>query len=408
MTVSRRDFLRASSALAAAFGMRIPDVFGADEPQGSSAKAAKTPVVWLEAGACSGCSVSLLNSIHYFTIDELLLNTLDLKYHSTVMAGAGSAAVSAAQAALAQGGYVLCVEGAIPTAENGKYCYLWPGLTALQGVRDYAANASVVLAVGTCAAYGGVVGGNPNPTLVRPLQDILAESSPDKMVVNIPGCPCHPDWLVGTVAHLLGGGEPENLPSEFFGECIHGERCPNYPAYEAGHFGWDGCLRHLGCKGPSTYSDCPMRKWNSPGKGEFGVNWCIGSRSPCIGCTEYGFPDEMSPFFQMGGKGAEGGEGTEAGGDPPKGSAPGEIDAPETPAPVKPSPTRDVPDRSRPPRKKSEAHQGNSGESLQQPMHERLADAKRSEYARRLEQRRLDHARSLEEKRSTLFTRDQK
>ena len=56
-------------------------------------------------------------------------------------------------------------------------------------------------------------------------------------------------------------------------------------------------MEFLGCKGKKTHSDCYMRKWNSGGSGQFGVNWCIGARSPCLGCVEPSFPDGMSPFY---------------------------------------------------------------------------------------------------------------
>jgi len=274
-------------------GLKLPQLLG---DEGQDANDGPT-VIWLEAQSCSGCSVSLLNSIYYGTIDELLLNTLNLEFHPTIMAGAGSAAIAAAAAARAETGYVLIVEGGVPTGAGGKYAELWPGLTVLDGVKQFAQDAGFVMAVGSCSAYGGVNGGEPNPTGVMPLSDIL----PDKEVINVPGCPSHPDWVVGTVAHLIEEEEAPLLDSKgrpelFFEGKVH-NRCPNYDAFEAGDYSIDTCLYQHGCKGPNTRSDCPQRKWHSPAKGEFGVNWCIGSRSPCLGCTEPEFPDGLSPFY---------------------------------------------------------------------------------------------------------------
>ena len=303
MEISRRDFLKASAAIAAALGLtssrliKLQKVMAAEGTQ---------PVVWLQGQGCTGCSTSLLNSIYYTTTDDLLLNTIDLEYHPTVMAAAGDLAVSAAEAAYNKGGYVLVVEGAIPTAEDGRYCYLWPGMTALDGVKTFSQNAAFILAVGTCASYGGIPGGNPNPTNAKGVSEILRKSSKD--VINIPGCPAHPDWIVGTIAYLLTYGEAPHLdsddrPRDYYSHTIHRE-CPNRKRYNelnlfAKELSEIGCFKKLGCNGQKTSADCPMRKWNSPMQGEYGVNWCIGARSPCQGCTEPGFPDSVSPFYTL-------------------------------------------------------------------------------------------------------------
>ena len=105
-------------------------------------------------------------------------------------------------------GYVLIVEGAIPTADNGAYCELWPGTSALQGVQEFGANAALVLAVGTCAAYGGIPGAQPNPTGIQSVSQVLQ----GKTVVNLPGCPTHPDWIVGSIAEVLAGGTWISIP----------------------------------------------------------------------------------------------------------------------------------------------------------------------------------------------------
>jgi hydrogenase small subunit len=300
MAVNRRDFLKALSAVAAALGAG-PSVF-----KGQQALAAEdgVPVVWLQAQGCSGCSVSLLNSIYYTTIDDLLLNTLDLEYHPTVMAAAGERAVSAAEAACSQGGYVLVVEGAVPTGADGQYCQLWPGMTAVDGIREFSQNAIATLAVGTCASYGGMAGGSPNPTGAQGVADVVGKSG----VINIPGCPAHPDWVVGTVAYLLTHGEAPRLdnlgrPADYYSHTVH-SNCPNRQKYFnqklfAPALSEEGCLNKLGCKGRWTGADCPARGWNSGAAGGAGLNWCVVARSPCQGCTEPEFPDGMSPFFTL-------------------------------------------------------------------------------------------------------------
>lgn len=302
MTISRRDFLKYCVATAGVLGLRPS---GLIELQEVLAAESAPPVVWLQGQGCSGCSVSLLNTIHYATIDDLLLNTIDLEYHSTVMAAAGDLAVSVAEAALAREGYILVVEGAVPTAKGGRYCYAWEGMTVFDAVKTYSQRAAFVLAVGTCAAYGGIPGGAGNVTAAKGVSAILGKGTP---VINIPGCPAHPDWIVGTIAYLLTEGEAPRLdadgrPKAFYPGTIHSQ-CPNRQKfYEKSLFapelGEPGCLSRLGCKGIATTSDCPMRQWNSSAQGEYGVNWCIGARNPCQGCTEPDFPDAMSPFYTL-------------------------------------------------------------------------------------------------------------
>ena len=302
MEINRRDFLKASGAIAAALGLTASGLL---KVQRVLAAEGSQAVVWLQGQGCTGCSTSLLNSIYYTTVDDLLLNTIDLEYHPTVMAAAGDLAVSAAETAYNKGGYVLVVEGAIPTAQSGRYCYLWPGMTAMEGVKKYSRNAAFVLAAGTCAAYGGIPGGSPNPTKAKGLTEILGKKAE---VINIPGCPAHPDWIVGTIAHLLTYGEAPNLdsysrPRDYYQNTIH-SNCPNRQKFnEQEKFAEElselACFNKLGCNGQQTNADCPVRQWNSPAQSEYGVNWCIGARNPCQGCTEPDFPDGKSPFYTL-------------------------------------------------------------------------------------------------------------
>ena len=123
----------------------------------------------------------------------------------------------------------------------------------------------------------------------------------EKPVINVAGCPPHPDWFIGTVAYVLlvGLPKPQDLdeykrPKAFFSKLIH-ENCSRRAYFEEGKFakkfGDPGCLNELGCKGPVTHSDCSLRLWNH------GTNWCIGAGSPCIGCCEPTFPDLLAPMY---------------------------------------------------------------------------------------------------------------
>lgn len=269
--------------------------------------------IWLQAAGCTGCSVSVLNatnpSIENLLIDEVLPGKhINLRFHPTIMAGSGAPVIEVMEATSRheKGGYILIVEGAIPTARNGIHGVVGERegkpVTMLSRVEELAKDALVVIALGTCAAFGGIPAAHPNPTQCVGMTDILQTRGINTPVVNIPGCPPHPVWFVGTVASILLSGlpKPDDLdeygrPKAFYGQLIH-ENCPRRAYYDeekfAKKFTDGGCLYELGCKGPVTYADCPLRLWNN------GVNWCIGNGSPCIGCTEPGFPDEVSPFYE--------------------------------------------------------------------------------------------------------------
>jgi hydrogenase small subunit len=311
MNVTRRDFLKASAAIAGALALKGSGLMQLQKAM--AAGGGKPPVIWLQGQGCTGCSVSLLNSTYYMTIDQLLINTLDLKFHPTVMAAAGGLAVSAAESARNAGGYVLVIEGAIPSGEKGDYCHIWPGMTMLKALKTFAQGADVILAVGTCACYGGMSAGSPNPTGAMGVGAALGGSGTS--VINIPGCPAHPDWIVGTVAALLADETPElddeGRPKEFFGNYVH-KMCPNrgLGGGQAKVLSDAGCLSALGCRGQQTHADCPLRKWNAgwaknPPEGPPPEplaevkNWCVGARNPCQGCTEPDFPDGMSPFYHL-------------------------------------------------------------------------------------------------------------
>ena len=193
------------------------------------------------------------------------------------------------------------VEGAVRVGQGGKYCRIWEGETALVTVRRFAQRAGFVMGVGSCACFGGMTAGAPNPTRARGLGKRFAGHD----VINIPGCPAHPDWIVGTIAYLMANGQGPPLdsygrPTAFFGQKIHGENCPLKGLEEIRTLSQFGCLKRLGCKGPKTKADCHLRMWNSSEPDGQGVNWCIGAGCPCIGCTEPSFPDGMSPFYKLG------------------------------------------------------------------------------------------------------------
>jgi len=145
--------------------------------------------------------------------------------------------------------------------------------------------------LGSCAAFGGIPSAHPNPTGAQPVSNIIDKGK----IINLPGCPPHPAWISGTLSHFLHYGLPsidkDRRPKAFYGTLVH-DLCPRRGYFEIGAFasdyGEEGCFYQLGCKGPISGCDIPLRGWNS------GINSCIKSGGICIGCTEADFPDHIN------------------------------------------------------------------------------------------------------------------
>ncbi len=301
MAITRRQFLKICGATGAAIsvsGSLVPEIVSALE----NAAAGNPPVLWIQGAMCTGCSTSLLNSVHP-NIAEILLNIISLKFHGTVMAASGEMAFDHLweSAAKNYGKYFLVVEGAVESVNQGKCCLTGDKegkeIPFTELTKYLAKGAAAVVAIGQCASFGGIPAGRPNPTSAMGVSHFLKDNDIEKPVINVPGCPPHPDWIVGTVAHALMFGIPEldsdGRPTLFYGTLVH-DNCPYRSYYDqeqfAKTFGEVGCRAELGCKGPETNSDCWKRGWNS------NVNWCTRN-AICIGCTEPGFPDDFSPFY---------------------------------------------------------------------------------------------------------------
>ena len=268
------------------------------------------PVIWLQGASCTGCSVSVLNAvspkIQNLLIDEIVPgNHINLRFHMTIMAGEGEPVIEVLRDTRKQlkGEYILIVEGSVPAASNGIYGTIGEedgkAETILSRVENLGSDAFLTISLGTCAAYGGIPAAVPNPTGCKGVKEIFDNKGINTPVINLPGCPVHPDWFVGTVAKLILGTPLDlddiNRPKLFYGMLIH-ENCPRRADFDKGKFaekpGDPGCLYQIGCKGHYTYADCSLRQWNS------GLNWCVKAGSPCLGCVEPGFPDFTSPFYE--------------------------------------------------------------------------------------------------------------
>lgn len=293
--LTRRNFFGISLKVALLMGLSpsvIPKIVSAlEELTGGNA-----PVLWLQGQSCSGCSVSLLNSDAPGP-GEILTSYISLLFHSTLSTATGAICMDIINRTIDAGDFLLVVEGSIP-AGMPEACIVG-GEKITEQVQRAAIKAKAVIANGTCAAFGGIPAAENNPTGALCVSEFLKEKGISTPVINLPGCPTHPDWLVGTLVHVLKFGFPPldkmGRPKMFYSKLIH-DQCPRYPDYErenfAKTFSEEGCLFKLGCLGPVTYADCTIRHWNS------GTSSCIKSGGGCIGCASENFAKNLSfPFY---------------------------------------------------------------------------------------------------------------
>ncbi len=289
--VSRRGFLKfcaATTSMMALPPSMVCAVAAALE------KAKRPSVIWLSFQECTGCTESLTRS-HAPTVEGLIFDAISLDYHHTLQVASGYGAEESRMQAMEEnfGNYLVVVDGSIPTANPGYSTIA--GISNVDMLKETSKGAAAIVAVGTCASFGGIPHAAPNPTGAVGVTELIT----DKPVINVSGCPPIPVVITGVLAHYLTFGTVPELdqygrPKAFFGQAIH-DRCYRRPFYEKGLFaetfddegakkGW--CLYKLGCKGPVTYNACATTKWNEA------VSFPIESGHPCIGCSEPNFWDQ--------------------------------------------------------------------------------------------------------------------
>jgi len=294
--IQRRDFLKWASATTAM--LMLPASFTP-----LVAEAAKltnrVPVIWIELSDCAGNSEALLRADGP-KIDEIILDIVSLEFHETLQAAAGHQAEKQLEEAMEHfhGKYLLFVEGAIPLGLNGQYGTIGAKAeTFVDHLHRTAEGAAAVIAVGSCATYGGIPAAAPNPTDAVGVMDLVK----GKTLVNIPACPANPSNMVGVILHyVLTGNIPELdsllRPKFAFGYRIH-DNCERRAHFDAGEYveewGDEGaknnfCLYKMGCKGPMTFNNCSIIRYNES------VNWPIGVGRGCIGCSEPDFWDKYA------------------------------------------------------------------------------------------------------------------
>ncbi|MGB4593049.1 MAG: hydrogenase small subunit [Coriobacteriia bacterium] len=321
--VSRRDFLKYCGSVAAAIGLSetmAPQIAAALEGAPKL-----LPALWINGGSCSGCTESIAQ-VDTPDVATIVLDYLSLEYFETIMATAGTWAEGNIKKRVAEGGYIVVYEGSVMTGFDGHTLTTGsPDQTGLAILEEVAANAVAVLAVGSCAVDGGWVMAHPNPAGATGVAAWLQKKGIKTPVISMPTCPVNPEWIVAMVVQLLlvADRDPAKfleatpmvertysdkvtkqdvtllLPKGIYGQSIH-DNCPRRGHFENGEFVTElgskeealgYCLYKVGCKGPQTFTQCPITRWNRS------VSWCVNSGAPCIGCGGLNWVDNNAPFL---------------------------------------------------------------------------------------------------------------
>ena len=272
------------------------------------ATAARPKVIWLSAQECTGCSESLLRAYDDYPVEKLILEMISLDYHNTLMAPSGSAAEQSRLESIKGGGHVVVIDGSIPLKQDGAWSVVG-GRTILDVLQESVAGAGLFLAVGNCAAFGGLPAAYPNPTDAHGIDDLITiqkKLSIQAPLINIPGCPPIPEVLTGVIVnYILSGRQAPSLdtlkrPLPYYGSLVH-DNCSRLGHYRKGEFAtsFDDtgarqgyCLLHVGCKGTLTHNACTTTKWNK------GTSNPMHSGHGCLGCSEPNFWDRLGGFYK--------------------------------------------------------------------------------------------------------------
>lgn len=313
--VTRRDFLKFCGSVAAVLGMSELMIPRIAEAITTAAGSKLAPAVWLDGGLCTGCTESTAQSENP-DVASIVLDILSMNYMETIMYATGASAEEALAQTIEQnaGKFVMVFEGSVMTGFDGNTLRI-AGKTGLDQIKEVAHKAAAIIAVGSCAVDGGWVRSYPNSAGATGISMYLKSQGIPTPVINLPTCPVNPVWLVAMVIDvlLLGGLDEQGKlteamaakldefgrPIEIYGQTIH-DNCPRRGHFENGEFVYEFgsneealgyCLYALGCKGPQTYTNCPIVRWNNK------QSWCVQAGSPCIGCGDFNWVDENAPFL---------------------------------------------------------------------------------------------------------------
>ena len=273
-------------------------------------------VLWLQSAGCGGCTMSLLCAEDPGLFDTLGNFGIRFLWHPALSQETGQAATAILNDVLEGRTRLdaLCVEGAVVRGPNGTGAFhilSGTGRAMLGWVKDLAAMAIDVIAVGSCAAFGGVTATGANPSDAAGLQyegslegGILGpafRAKSGRPVINVAGCPTHPNWVTETLMLLsMGALDQADLDRysrpRFYADHLVHHGCPRNEFYEfkasAESLSEIGCMmEHLGCIGTQAHGDCNTRPWNGEGS-------CTRGGYPCINCTAPEFEEPGRVFTE--------------------------------------------------------------------------------------------------------------
>ncbi|MDD1791634.1 NADH:ubiquinone oxidoreductase [Enterovibrio sp. ZSDZ42] len=270
----------------------------------------KMTLLWFQTGSCGGDTMALLSADRPSFSDLLTEYPIELLWQPSLSIQSVHSLNELIEEIIngTQRLDILCIEGSIITAPNGTGMFdTFQRKAKKEWVSLLADKARYVVAMGTCAAFGGVHAAPPNPSDCMGLQ--MDKESPGGLlppewrsgagfpVINVAGCPVHPNTMTKTLAMIASGMilqlDELNRPKEFFSTLVHQGCTRNeYHEYdvEESEFGTNGCMFfNLGCKGPYTQATCNTDLWNGrSSKTRAGV--------PCFGCTSPAFPEDEGLF----------------------------------------------------------------------------------------------------------------
>jgi NiFe hydrogenase small subunit HydA len=273
-------------------------------------------LLWLQSGGCGGCTLSLICAEQPDFLTALDVAGIRLLWHPSLSEATGSE-LHAVLADVRSGSTsldILCLEGSVIHGPGGTgrfHLQAGSGKPMKDLIAELCGLAHNVIAVGTCAAFGGITAAGANQVEATGL--VYRGADPEGLlgsdfraragmpVINISGCPIHPDWVVETLLQLaLGTLTPADLDAfgrpRFYAEHLVHHGCPRNEYYEykasAEQLSNLGCLmEHLGCMATQVHADCNIRLWNGGGS-------CTRAGYPCISCTEPGFERPTHPYLE--------------------------------------------------------------------------------------------------------------
>ena len=293
--VTRRSFMKLCGAIAVAAGLgelAAPRVAQAlEESVIGATRGNLYPVIWIEGASCTGCTESFAQ-VETPDPATVVLEMISLNYSETLSAAAGHSMEEAKAQTIEAGNYILIYEGAVLEGWNGQALRV-ADMPGTEHLVEAAANANAVVALGSCAVNGGWMGANPNSAGALGVEQYLKKVGINVPVVNVPGCPANPEWLMAVLVDVVMMGKlPElnsmNKPAAIFDQTIH-DNCERRGHFENGEFVYEFgseeeamgyCLYPVGCRGPQTKSNCGVTLWNNR------RSWCVQAGAPCIGCCE--------------------------------------------------------------------------------------------------------------------------